>query len=224
MEGGERISMTPPSRWDARYAGDDFLFGQAPNAFLAAQVARLPTGGSALALADGEGRNGVWLAEQGLEVLSVDSSSVAQEKARRLARTRGVDLRLELADLETWPFPERRFDVIAGIFIQFAGPALRTRLFAAIKRGLKPGGLLLLEGYRPEQLEYGTGGPPIAENLYSEPMLREAFGDLEVVELASYDAEIREGAAHNGMSALIDLVARQQAREAPSVLASDDHA
>ena len=114
------MSMTPPSRWDARYAGDDYLFGQAPNAFLAAQVARLPTGGSALALADGEGRNGVWLAEQGLEVLSVDSSSVAQEKARRLARTRGVDLRLELADLETWPFPERRFDVIAGIFIQFA--------------------------------------------------------------------------------------------------------
>ena len=218
------MSMTPPSRWDARYAGDDYLFGQAPNAFLAAQVARLPTGGSALALADGEGRNGVWLAEQGLEVLSVDSSSVAQEKARRLARTRGVDLRLELADLETWPFPERRFDVIAGIFIQFAGPALRTQLFAAIKRGLKPGGLLLLEGYRPEQLEYGTGGPPIAENLYTEPMLREAFGDLEVVELASYDAEIREGAAHNGMSALIDLVARQQAREAPSVLASDDHA
>jgi SAM-dependent methyltransferase len=211
MAGGERMSLNPTSPWDARYAGDDYLFGQAPNAFLAGQVARLRRGGSALAVADGEGRNGVWLAEQGLEVLSVDSSSVAQEKARRLARSRGVELRLELADLEAWPFPEGRFDVVAAIFIQFAGPALRTRLFEGVKRALKPGGLLLLEGYRPEQLEYRTGGPPIADNLYTEPMLRAAFADLEIVKLVSHDSVIREGAAHSGMSALIDLVARKQA-------------
>jgi cyclopropane fatty-acyl-phospholipid synthase-like methyltransferase len=210
MEGGERMSVTPTSPWDARYAGDDYLFGQAPNAFLAAQASRLTPGWSALALADGEGRNGVWLAEQGLEVLSVDSSSVAQEKARRLARSRGVELRIELVNLETWSFPESRFDVIAAIFIQFAGPALRTRLFEAIQRALKPKGLLLLEGYRPEQLEYRTGGPPIAENLYTEPLLREAFGDLELLELVSYDAVIEEGSAHKGLSALIDLVARKR--------------
>lgn len=205
------MSMSPTSPWDDRYRGDDYLFGEAPNAFLTTQAARLPTGGSALALADGEGRNGVWLAQQGLEVLSVDSSAVAQEKARRLAAARGVELVLELADLETWPMPEGRFGVVAAIFIQFAGPALRARLFEAIKRGLRPGGLLLLEGYRPEQLEYRTGGPPIAQNLYTEPMLRAAFADLEIVELASYDAVIREGVAHNGMSALIDLVARKRA-------------
>jgi SAM-dependent methyltransferase len=205
------MSETPTSPWDARYASDDYLFGEAPNAFLSAQAARLPTSGGALALADGEGRNGVWLAQQGLQVLSVDSSSVAQAKARRLAASRGVALALELADLDTWPIPENRFDVIAAIFIQFAGPALRARLFAAIKRGLKPGGLLLLEGYRPEQLEYRTGGPPTVDNLYTEPMLREAFGDLEIIKLVSRDAVIREGAAHNGMSALIDLVARKQA-------------
>jgi SAM-dependent methyltransferase len=205
------MSETPTSPWDARYASDDYLFGEAPNAFLSAQAARLPTGGGALALADGEGRNGVWLAQQGLQVLSVDSSSVAQAKARRLAASRGVALALELADLDTWPIPENRFDVIAAIFIQFAGPALRVRLFAAIRHGLKPGGLLLLEGYRPEQLKYRTGGPPTVDNLYTEPMLREAFGDLEIVELVSRDAVIREGAAHNGMSALIDLVARKQA-------------
>ena len=203
------MSLTTPSPWDARYAGEDYLFGRAPNAFLAAQAARLAPGGSALALADGEGRNGVWLAEQGLQVLSVDSSPVAQQKARRLAASRGVELRLELGDLETWTFPEAGFDVIAAIFIQFAGPALRTRLFGAIKRALKPGGLLLMEGYRPEQLEYRTGGPRIAENLYTEPMLREAFGDLEIIELVAYDGEIREGAGHNGLSALIDLVARR---------------
>ena len=203
------MSDTPTSPWDARYAGDDYLFGQAPNAFLAAQAARLAPGWSALALADGEGRNGVWLAEQGLGVLSVDSSSLAQEKARRLARSRGVELRIELVDLESWSFPESRFDVIAAIFIQFAGPALRTRLFEAIKRALKPGGLLLLEGYRPEQLEYRTGGPPIADHLYTEAILREAFAGLEILELDSYDAVIEEGSAHKGLSALIDLVARR---------------
>ena len=202
------MTAIPPSPWDARYAGEAYLFGEAPNAFLAAQAARLPHG-AALALADGEGRNGVWLGQQGLQVLSVDSSSVAQGKARKLATSRGVSLEFELVDLETWPLPEDQFDVIAAIFIQFAGPALRARLFAAIKRALKPGGLLLLEGYRPEQLEYRTGGPPIAENLYTEPMLREAFGDLEILELVSRDDVIREGAAHNGMSALIDLVARK---------------
>lgn len=203
------MSLPRPTPWDARYAGDGYVFGEAPNAFLAAQAARLTPGWSALALADGEGRNGVWLAQQGLQVLSVNSSSVAQAKARRLAASRGVQLDLELADLETWPMPENRFEVIAAIFIQFAAPTLQTRLFKAIKLALKPGGLLLLEGYRPEQLTYKTGGPPIAENLYTEPMLRDAFSDLEIVELASYDAVIREGAAHSGMSALIDLVARR---------------
>lgn len=209
MTDDERMSETPMSPWDVRYAGDDYLFGEAPNAFLSAQAARLPTGGAALALADGEGRNGVWMAEQGLKVLSIDSSSVAQHKARRLAASRGVDLHLELVDLEAWPLPEGRFDVIAAIFIQFAAPALRATLFEAIKHALKPGGLLLLEGYRPEQLEYRTGGPPIAENLYTEPMLRAAFDDLEILELVSRDEVIREGVAHSGMSALIDLVARK---------------
>jgi SAM-dependent methyltransferase len=209
MEGGERMSADQSNGWDARYAGEDYLFGQAPNAFLASQLARLRPGWSALAVADGEGRNGVWLAEQGLEVLSVDASAVAQNKARRLAEARGVHLRLEQANLASWIFPEACYDTIAAIFIQFADPPLRTRIFEGMKRALKPGGLLLLEGYRPEQLEHRTGGPPIAENLYTEAMLREAFGDLEVLSLAAYDAVIQEGSVHNGMSALIDLVARK---------------
>jgi SAM-dependent methyltransferase len=205
----EGTSMTPTSMWDARYAGEDYLFGEKPNAFLVSQSARLKRGWSALAVADGEGRNGVWLAEQGLDVLSQDSSPVAQQKARRLAAARGVDVRFDLTDLATWTFPERRFDLIAAIFIQFADPDWRTRLFEGMSRALKPGGLLLLEGYRPEQLGYGTGGPPTAENLYTEAMLRQAFPRLEIVELTSYDARIEEGSGHNGMSALIDLVARK---------------
>ncbi|MBU6499372.1 MAG: class I SAM-dependent methyltransferase [Rhodospirillales bacterium] len=203
------MSQGPVQGWDARYAGEAYLFGEAPNAFLAAQAERLERGWSALALADGEGRNGVWLAEQGLDVLSVDASAVAQEKARRLGRARGVALRLEQVDLASWVFPEAGFDVVAAIFIQFAGPALRARLFEGIRRTLKPGGLLLLEGYRPEQLAYGTGGPSAVENLYTEAMLRAGFAGLEIITLAQYDAVIAEGAGHRGMSALIDLVARK---------------
>lgn len=203
------MSANETSLWDQRYAGEDYLFGQAPNRFLAVQAPRLRSGQSALALADGEGRNGVWLAEQGLDVLSVDSSAVAQEKARRLALSRRAHIELELVDLSTWNFPANRFDVIAAIFIQFAAPPLRAVIFEGIKRSLRPNGLLLLEGYRPKQLDYRTGGPSMVENLYTEAMLREAFSELEILELKQYDAVIEEGAAHKGMSALIDLVARK---------------
>lgn len=197
------------SFWDERYQGEAYLFGEAPNAFLARQAHRLAPGQSALAVADGEGRNGVWLAEQGLSVLSVDGSSVAQAKAARLAQSRGVSLELQQVDLAAWDWPQGRFDIVAAIFIQFAGPELRSQMFDAMKRALKPGGLILLEGYRPEQIAYGTGGPRTPENLYTEDMLREAFADFEIVELAAYDAVIEEGAGHSGPSALIDLVARK---------------
>lgn len=197
------------THWNERFAKVGFLFGEAPNAFLARQAARLTPGQRALAVADGEGRNGVWLAQQGLDVVSVDGSAVAQDKARRLAGQRGVRIQLELADIAGWAFGEAEYDVVAAIFIQFADPPLRTALFAGMQRTLKPGGLLLLEGYRPEQVGNGTGGPPTPETLYTEPMLREAFAGLEIVDLASYDAVIEEGSGHSGMSALIDLVARR---------------
>lgn len=193
--------------WDQRYAREDYLFGVAPNAFLARQAPRLKAGGRALAIADGEGRNGVWLAEQGLDVHAVDSSAVAQDKARLLAAERGVRLELELVDLATWAWPVAAYDVVVGIFIQFLPPEERAVMFEHIRAALKPGGLLLLEGYRPKQIEYGTGGPSQVDNLYTEELLRAAFADFTLVELASYDAEIAEGSAHRGMSALIDLVA-----------------
>jgi cyclopropane fatty-acyl-phospholipid synthase-like methyltransferase len=153
----------------------------------------------------------VWLAQQGLSVLSVDGSSVAQAKAARLAEARGVSLELQQVDLADWDWPQGRFDLVAAIFIQFAGPELRTQIFENMKRALKPGGLILLEGYRPEQIAYGTGGPRTPENLYTKAMLQEAFSDFEILELAAYDAAIEEGAGHSGTSALIDLVARKPA-------------
>lgn len=156
---------------------------------------------SCLAVADGAGRNGVWLAQQGLQVLSVGVSGVALEKARKLAAPRGVQIEFGQADLERWQWGENRFDVVAAIFIQFAPPALRAQMFDNIKRCLKPGGLLL-QGYTPRQLEYKTGGPPVAENMYTEALLQQCF--------AERDSTIREGAGHYGMSALIDLVARKK--------------
>lgn len=196
------------ARWEQRFAAEDYVFGETPNAFLARQKHRLPRAGRALAVADGEGRNGVWLAECGFAVTAVDASPTGQAKARRLAAKRGVSLEFVLADLTQWAWPEQEFDVVAGIFIQFAGPALRPWLFGAMQRALKPGGLLLLEGYRPEQRGYDTGGPRAVENLYTEAMLREGFAGMTIEQLESYDANLAEGQGHVGMSALIDLVAR----------------
>lgn len=197
------------SIWNARYAGEEYHFGTEPNAFLLSQKARLKPGMTCLAVADGEGRNGVWLAEQGLKVLSVDNSSVAVEKAKALALLRGVEMELELVDLETWDWGCERFDAVVGIFIQFADPDARAKQFANIKRCLKPGGILLLQGYTPRQLEYRTGGPSQVENLYTEALLRASFSEMEILHLSEHDSEIFEGAGHCGMSALIDLVAKK---------------
>lgn len=196
-------------RWQQRFGEPGYLFGTQPNAFLKSQAALLRQGERALALADGEGRNGVFMAEQGLDVLSLDFSPVAQEKARKLAAARGVALRVEQADVVNWNYPADTYDVVAGIFFQFAAPAERAKIFAGIKRTLKPGGLLLIEGYRPKQLEYKTGGPSKVENLYTRELLEAAFGDFATLDIREYDSVIEEGAGHGGLSALIDLVGRK---------------
>lgn len=198
------------SIWNQRYAGEEYHFGTEPNAFLVSQHPLLKPGMSCLAVADGEGRNGVWLAQQGLDVLSVDASPVALDKAQRLADERGVNVRFELADLLQWEWGEERYDVVAGIFIQFVPPAQRGAMFAGIRRSLKPGGLLLLQGYTPRQLEYRTGGPAQAENLYTEAILRDMFADMDILHLVEHDSHISEGEGHHGMSALIDLVASKK--------------
>lgn len=195
--------------WNERYANEEYHFGTEPNAFLLSQRNLLKPSMHCLAVADGEGRNGVWLAEQGLNVLSVDSSSVAVSKARALAQQRGVTMDVELADLAVWEWGVDRFDLVAAIFIQFAPPVQREQMFGHIKQCLKPGGLLLLQGYTPRQLEYRTGGPSAVENLYTEAMLRTAFADMDILHLQEHDDIIYEGAGHSGMSALIDVVARK---------------
>jgi SAM-dependent methyltransferase len=197
-------------RWDARFAAPAYLFGTEPNAFLAGALRLVPPGQSVLFVADGEGRNSVFAAEQGYRVTAFDVSPVAVAKARALAAMRGVEVDVQIAGLDGWEWTPDRFDAVAAIFIQFAPPAARVRAFAGMVRTLRPGGLLMLQGYTPRQLTYGTGGPPLEENMYSEALLREAFGDHEILELAEYDAEISEGAGHHGMSALIDCIVKKR--------------
>ena len=196
-------------RWNTRYAIKDYLFGTAPNAFLKAETRRLKPGSSVLALADGEGRNGVFLAEKGLKVHSVDFADNAIAKARRLAAMRNVDIQIEKADVLNWDWPIGRYDALVAIFIQFATPDERTKLFGNMKRAVKPGGLILMEGYGPKQMEYKTGGPGILEQLTTKELLEEHFSDWEIVDLVEYDCEISEGKRHSGMSALIDMVAQK---------------
>jgi len=195
--------------WNERFGGPDYFYGTTPNAFLASQAHLLQPGQSALAVADGEGRNGVWLAGQGLDVLAVDFSEKALQKSRKLAEGRGVTIRTELADLHQWNWGENRFDVIVAIFIQFASSQERPALHLAMQRALKPGGLLLLQGYTPKQLEFKTGGPSNIDNLYTAQDLRRDFSKLEILQLREHEMEIDEGPGHSGISALVDLVARK---------------
>ena len=201
--------MSELERWETRFSALDYVFGKAPNEFLKSHAHLLKRGQKALAIADGEGRNGVFLAERGLDVLSLDFSPKALAKAQALAKERGVKLRTELADLATWAWPTAAFDVIVGIFFQFATPEFRQQLFSNIKQALKPGGLLLIQGYRPEQLKYKTGGPSEIERLYTRALLQAAFSDFTSVEIKEHDSVVDEGAGHAGLSALIDLVARK---------------
>ncbi len=195
--------------WDARYAGAEYLFGEAPNAFLAREAGRIPPGAEILAVADGEGRNSVFLAGLGHRVTAMDNSPVGLDKARRLAARHGVTVEFVEADIADWPWEPARHDAVAAIFIQFARPSQREEIFAGMARTLRPGGLLLVQGYAPRQVEYGTGGPPARENMYTLELLRDAFAGFDELVAADYDAEIHEGTGHSGRSALIDYVARK---------------
>lgn len=203
------MSEAELARWQQRFSAPGYLFGIGPNAFLKSKASLLRKGQTALCVADGEGRNGVFLAEQGLDVLSLDFSPVAQAKARSLAKLRGVEMRIEQADVTVWEWPKNQFDVVVAIFVQFATPPERAKMFAGMKQALKRGGTLLMQGYRPKQLDYKTGGPPNAEQLYTRELLEQAFSDFATLEIVEHDSVIAEGTGHVGMSALIDVVGRR---------------
>lgn len=198
--------------WDERFAGPDFLFGTEPNAYLAQHRGLLVAGRTALAVADGEGRNSIWLARQGLHVDAFDISPVGMAKAATLAREHNVAVNLRVAGCDDWNWRPAAYDVVAAIFVQFAGPEMRRRMFAGMVDTLKPGAYLIVQGYTPKQLKYQTGGPGLLDHLYTASMMRDAFASLDIIELCEYEAELAEGAQHVGRSALLGMVARKPAR------------
>lgn len=195
--------------WDDRYARDDYVYGTEPNAFLVRQRWRLERGMRVLAVADGEGRNGVWLAQQGMRVTSVDGSAVGLQKALKLALARGVTLHTACADLRTWDWPVDAFDAVAAVFIHFP-PADRAAMHRAMLDAVRPGGLVLMEAFRPEQLALGTGGPPLREMLYDAPTLRADFAEAEILELEEVETDLDEGPFHAGRAATIRMVAARR--------------
>lgn len=196
--------------WDDRYAADGYRFGTDPAAFLRTHAGHIAPGSRVLCVGDGEGRNSVWLAGQGHRVTALDPSGVALDKAARLARARGVTVEAVQATAEDWDW-FRPFDAVVAIFVQFAAPARRAAMFAGIAAALVPGGVVLVHGYHVRHLQpgYGRGGSRDPDNLYTPDLLRAAFPGWEVAVCADHDADLAEGDAHVGRSALVDFVARK---------------
>lgn len=205
----ERIFQNQADHWDHRFSADGYLFGSQPNDWLREQASVWSPGDNILCVADGEGRNSVWLAGRGLIVNAFDISAVGVAKAAQLAAAHDVHINFEVADCETYSWPKASCDGVVAIFIQFADPVVRARLFANIVSSLKPGGVLILQGYTPKQLDFRTGGPSLESHMYTEALLRSAFSELDIQVLREYESVLSEGTAHKGPSALIGLVARR---------------
>jgi SAM-dependent methyltransferase len=200
--------MSDSAAWDARYGGEGLQFGAAPNRFLESLQPLLRAGMRALAVGDGEGRNGVWLARQGLAVTSVDWSPVGLAKARAMAAAEGVALELLQADVAAWDWPEARFDLIAWIYVHLP-PADRARAAAGARRALAPGGLLALECFTPAQEGRRSGGPKDPALLWTRALVEQCFPDLVVEALLEGTVLLDEGPRHQGQAEVVRALLRR---------------
>ena len=193
------------NKWDERYSRSDYIFGKTPNDFLTQVWETIPQG-RVLCLADGEGRNGVFLAQQGFEVESVDGSAVALAKARTLANDVGVVLQTTHADLAEFELGDEAWESIISIYVHLP-PDLRKSLHTGVVKALKPRGVFILEAYTPKQLEYRTGGPSTPELLMNLADLKEELAGLEFKHAEELEREVNEGPFHNGHAAVVQIVA-----------------
>ena len=198
----------PLARWNERFSTDDYLFGEKPNQYLADKTPLLQRG-KALCIADGEGRNSVWLASQGYDVDAFDFSPIAIAKAKQLAAKHQVAVHFHCSDWQSFDWQANQYDTIAGIFFQFADPEARTEIFTKLNSALKPGGTLIIQGYGKDQMQYKTGGPGILENLYDEDLLLSAFKGYKVLDIKTYLEVVDEGPGHSGMSALVGYIGQK---------------
>ncbi len=194
--------------WDDRYSTPGYAYGVEPNDFVVAAYDQLPTQGRVLCLAEGEGRNAVWLARQGFEVTAVDASSVGLTKARRLAEQHAVRIDTVHVDLADYSIEANHWDGIVSIFCHLP-PALRRQVHARCVSGLRAGGIMLLEAYTPRQLEFKTGGPPVIDMMMDSESLTREFDGLEFLRLEECTREIHEGQFHHGVGAVVQMVARK---------------
>ncbi len=197
------------TKWDRRFAAEGYFYGTAPADFVARQAWRLAPGARVLSLAEGEGRNAVYLARLGARVTALERSEVALAKARALGLSQAVQVDWQQHDLAHYDWPEAGFDAVLGVFIQFAPAPLQARIHAGIARALVPGGLVMLHGFALRQPGYGSGGPGDPDQLYTLARLRAAYPGWELLHQADYDADLAEGTGHQGRAALVDLVARK---------------
>ena len=193
--------------WDERYAADDYIFGTEPAAFLVRAAALLPSGARILMLAEGEGRNAVWLAGQGHDVTGIDRSGVGLAKAARLAQARGVDVALRQGDVLDWNGTDGPWDAVAAIFVHFRADEW-ARLGQALLCGVRPGGLFLFHGYGPGQLVHGTGGPRDPDLLCPAAGIAAHLPGWPVVLARDHEDMLAEGTRHVGKSALVDVILR----------------
>ncbi len=193
--------------WDERYSDAEYAYGTEPNAFLAEEAHRLPDG-PVLCLAEGEGRNAVWLAERGFDVTAVDGSYVGMEKAQRLAGERGVTVACECSDLADYTIEPGAWAGMVSIFGHMP-PDIRRRVHARVAAGLRPGGVFILEAYTPSQLDYGTGGPPVADMMMDIASLEAELPGLEFDVARECEREVIEGRYHTGAGHVVQIVARR---------------
>lgn len=191
--------------WNERYAETAYAYGQEANDFLKAQ--EIGTALKVLCLAEGEGRNGIYLAKLGNEVTCVDYSEAGLEKTQVLAKQNGVDVTCICEDLGEMPLQANTWDVIVAIFAHFP-KAVKSHIWPQIYAALKPGGKFIMEVYDQEQLRFGTGGPQHSDLLYSKDELQELLvGDYQSVQIEKVYREVHEGTYHNGASATLQVLA-----------------
>lgn len=199
----------PQLMWDERFSQAELVYGEEPNSYLREQVARLKPGMKILVPGDGYGRNGIWLAQQGFRVHTVDLSRVGVERAQNAARAAAVPIIIEQADLSTWNWPVTKFDAAACIFVHLP-PDLRAKVHRNVLGALKPGGFLIFEAFTPGQLQHTSGGPKQVELLYTAQTLQQDFADAETLELDEAVVQLNEGRMHSGPGAVVRGVFRKK--------------
>ena len=195
--------------WNQRYNQPDYVYGTQPNDFLVSASASIPRG-KLLSLGEGEGRNAVYLATQGWDVTAVDSSEVGLEKARRLAAEKGVQITTIVADLVDFQIQPNSWEAIVSIFCHVPS-VIRLPLHQAVVRGLKPGGVFVLEAFTPRQLAMGTGGPASPDMLMTLASLRQELAGLRFVQAVELDRKVVEGQFHTGQAAVVQIVGVKEA-------------